>query len=624
MFMDKEKDQPELECAICCCALTCDGENVPLLLSCGHSNCKRCLTRLAGASAPASQSIRCIVCRAQTRMTAGVDGLPRNDAVIAVIKQHTTECPPLSSTNSQKDLICGLHGKDFILFCGTCRKVVCAACAEGPCEWHTTQPITQARDAHIRDLQAFVQQLESFGIEIGNRFDLTAELTKEITQFSTKTIRTVKGIMERVRTAIDNKEKMLVEQINKECDAKAKTLDIQRSHLEMVERCVTAWIRSCKHTLAQAQAHLSTIRCVQECSEHITQARSLVGQCLQLCGVGCREDRDVGLVVTTSQMEQEADATIQRIENNMGAVLSCDNLASGLTWKASECVGLEGGSAIRLAWNDDNCHVIDHTENPKHQHGVEYSVRGWESRDESHLFDYHNGKTVLYKGPDKECVMRGLHEVRLYMFELTVVYPVPTNGQVQNVVVCARDDLCCVRTLESVPFVLPSFVEVDYGVVVSSDGMRVTNDNSTMNRYAISDVIERRDVVWWKVKVHTCSWILAGVISTNTKGGKSYSSKTSFGWIGSPSNKGWYRLSEDGKCSFEGREWEGWLSGDEAIMRLDFVHNTLAMKHSRSSTPFVMAVTPNLDWRIHVCMCYSNNLVEILSTSPHERFSLEK
>eukprot|EP00301_Raphidiophrys_heterophryoidea_P008709 c13177_g2_i1.p1 GENE.c13177_g2_i1~~c13177_g2_i1.p1 ORF type:complete len:237 (+),score=71.56 c13177_g2_i1:123-833(+) len=149
---------------------------------------------------------------------------------------------------------------------------------------------------------------------------------------------------------------------------------------------------------------------------------------------------------------------------------------------------------------------------------------------------------------------------------------------------------------------VPHFVEVSEGVQVmeSSNGVNITKDNTDLSdRFAFNEVIcGSGDVVRWKVDIVTNGSIFAGIISTNSEGNNSYRSATSFGWSGSPLHNG-CRCSIDGSRYYKGSaecgDWGGWITCDEAIVKLDCVNNMLSMKHIRSNTVTVrtMTITPH-------------------------------
>eukprot|EP00301_Raphidiophrys_heterophryoidea_P010834 c16139_g1_i1.p1 GENE.c16139_g1_i1~~c16139_g1_i1.p1 ORF type:complete len:226 (-),score=46.68 c16139_g1_i1:98-775(-) len=163
-------------------------------------------------------------------------------------------------------------------------------------------------------------------------------------------------------------------------------------------------------------------------------------------------------------------------------------------------------------------------------------------------------------------------------------------------------------------FPLPRFVEVDRGVTVSNGGMRVASGNSGLvHKFAISEVLARTEVTWWKVKVlikQNVDWLFAGIISQNMNGSMSSVSVSSFGWYG-PNSSG---CNIDGKLVgsvAECGDWSGWEQGDEAVMKLDCVHNTLTMKHNRKNKVYSLCITPNLQWKIHINLYPANTSVEI-------------
>eukprot|EP00301_Raphidiophrys_heterophryoidea_P012887 c2005_g1_i1.p1 GENE.c2005_g1_i1~~c2005_g1_i1.p1 ORF type:complete len:431 (+),score=86.56 c2005_g1_i1:521-1813(+) len=391
----------------------------------------------------------------------------------------------------------------------------------------------------------------------------------------------ISGAMAQLRAAVDRREAALLQLVTHHREATAKTLDLQRAHIDMLHCCVTTTLAAC-HSILTSQPQ-NGVGVVREGWGLLKHSSSIINQIHQVCGMRDNNNRTksvlgmlpghtASIVVRTSHIMAEVQEMDRRgAEEQRGAVVH----TGSLQWKSSVCVGLATRSRLQLQWTDEAA-----TPQP----GMcavqcEYTVVRLTGVNEA----------VVYCGKDKHCVVEGLEALTEYTFELRAVY----EGGVQ--VVC--NDAATVSTLTY----LPDFTDVDEGVSVCSDAdtpphLSVRTRTKGF-RYAISDVLSPNAEVYWRVSIKNTKdgWLFVGVIDNNTRGSLSYTSQSAYGWASSA-----YVFSGGVRCA---GSWAGWTSGDEAVLRLDSVAYppTLEMRHLSSRSIVSLLLPMGHQWRLHLC-----------------------
>ncbi|XP_071803855.1 uncharacterized protein [Asterias amurensis] len=170
--MLEEISQDHLECPICS-----ERFKQPKLLECSHSFCLECLQQLRQNS-PSTTKLSCPVCRQETLINEnGIDGLKTNLTVLSLIEAIETKETRLKQqqrkpVHSQEFISkCSKHtGKDLILYCETCKKLICSTCIARDHRTHPVIELSEASDKskqHATELLAEVRQsITTFNIAI--------------------------------------------------------------------------------------------------------------------------------------------------------------------------------------------------------------------------------------------------------------------------------------------------------------------------------------------------------------------------------------------------------------------------------------------------------------------------
>ncbi|XP_071803972.1 uncharacterized protein [Asterias amurensis] len=161
-----------LECPICSGPF-----KQPKLLECSHSFCLECLQQLRQNS-PSTTRLSCPVCRQETLINEnGIHGLKTNLTALSLIEAMETQETQLKQQQEKQvpsqEFVskCSKHtGKDHIMYCETCKKLICTTCIAKDHRTHSVIELTEASDKskqHATELLAEVRQsITTFNIAI--------------------------------------------------------------------------------------------------------------------------------------------------------------------------------------------------------------------------------------------------------------------------------------------------------------------------------------------------------------------------------------------------------------------------------------------------------------------------
>ncbi|XP_071803854.1 uncharacterized protein [Asterias amurensis] len=164
--------QDHLECPICSGRF-----KQPKLLECSHSFCLECLQQLRQNS-PSTTRLSCPVCRQETLLNEnGIDELKTNLTVLSLKEEIETQETQLKQQQEKpvhsQELVskCSKHaGKDLVLYCETCKKLICTTCIAKDHRMHPVIELNEASDKskqHATELLAEVRQrIKTFNIAI--------------------------------------------------------------------------------------------------------------------------------------------------------------------------------------------------------------------------------------------------------------------------------------------------------------------------------------------------------------------------------------------------------------------------------------------------------------------------
>ncbi|XP_053085880.1 E3 ubiquitin-protein ligase TRIM35-like [Pangasianodon hypophthalmus] len=123
----------------------------PVVLSCSHSFCKMCLE----SSWCQKQVKECPLCRHVAKRSP-----LKNLALKGVCESFMEEKRRRISAQSQ-DVLCGVHGSKYELFCTDDQKLVCLICVSQEHKEHNFCSINKAAEEHRNKLQKPLHELES-------------------------------------------------------------------------------------------------------------------------------------------------------------------------------------------------------------------------------------------------------------------------------------------------------------------------------------------------------------------------------------------------------------------------------------------------------------------------------
>ncbi|KAL4231926.1 hypothetical protein ACF0H5_009502 [Mactra antiquata] len=140
--------EEELYCPICT-----DIYDDPLMLSCTHSFCRKCLQeRLQKGHVTKKSSgvtvFDCPVCRKQIGLhldEEGLDGLPKNHLLRKMVGLHRESME--SQGRSKRDTVCDIHSKELGAFCESCSELLCIDCVVGE---HKGHPVESFNDVYLK------------------------------------------------------------------------------------------------------------------------------------------------------------------------------------------------------------------------------------------------------------------------------------------------------------------------------------------------------------------------------------------------------------------------------------------------------------------------------------------
>ncbi|XP_068578073.1 nuclear factor 7, ovary-like [Cebidichthys violaceus] len=131
-----------------CCSVCCDVFKDPVLLSCSHSFCRRCL-RNWWAEKPLQE---CPVCKRRSSRSEP----PRN-----LVLKNLCESFLLERDQRASETLCSLHSEKLRLFCLDHQQPVCVVCRDSKTHNdHRFRPIDEAAQQHKKNLQETLKPLQ--------------------------------------------------------------------------------------------------------------------------------------------------------------------------------------------------------------------------------------------------------------------------------------------------------------------------------------------------------------------------------------------------------------------------------------------------------------------------------
>ena len=147
-------------CPVCFEAYQVSGENVPKLLPCSHSLCKKCLRKLLPSDGELKcPQCRCPLCRNKCKKNKDERSFPENQYIVTYLKYKTEK----EKEDGNK---CPKHQKELNLFCKApeCKCFTCAKCVNED-HWNHDYVVVDVQkekgESLLSDIKSLKEEMES-------------------------------------------------------------------------------------------------------------------------------------------------------------------------------------------------------------------------------------------------------------------------------------------------------------------------------------------------------------------------------------------------------------------------------------------------------------------------------
>ena len=147
-------------CPVCFEAYQVSGENVPKLLPCSHSLCKKCLRKLLPSDGELKcPQCRCPLCRNKCKKNKDERSFPENQYIVTYLKYKTEK--------EKEDMNkCPKHQKELNLFCNApeCKCLTCTKCMKEDHKDHDFVVVDVQKEKNeslVSDIKSLKEGIES-------------------------------------------------------------------------------------------------------------------------------------------------------------------------------------------------------------------------------------------------------------------------------------------------------------------------------------------------------------------------------------------------------------------------------------------------------------------------------
>ncbi|KAL0153528.1 hypothetical protein M9458_051142, partial [Cirrhinus mrigala] len=192
--------EDELSCPVCT-ELFSD----PVLLSCGHSFCRRCIND----HWTSSKSRNCPVCR-QVSPQEPVSNLSLRNTCETYLKEKNKK------KEKDEKHECPIHGEEIKLFCQTDEQTICTMCWEYEHRWHKTQPLEQAVRQRKGKLKTAIRPAENMLLSLRNGAAQDAKISKYNQSQAQRTEKRIREEFNKLQQFLKKEEESRIAALNEE------------------------------------------------------------------------------------------------------------------------------------------------------------------------------------------------------------------------------------------------------------------------------------------------------------------------------------------------------------------------------------------------------------------------
>ena len=381
--------QEQLVCVICL-----DFLKDPKMLTCAHSFCHECLQKVSvqtpennssniamngnGVHPPSIENdsdkeypeeVECPSCHRITELVNGIGGLPTPERLTkliesmsaqeieigrALLKERQKQLTSMLGRNDSELLPkCSEHGDVKELFCRDCSELLCTRCMNEVHQSHDYDEAMKVFPSYLNSMQSFIQPAYELVSRVETSLKQLVQDSESIEANRNICAEAIRDEFNKVRAAIDTREKMLLTTVNKYVDHKLtkvehqnerliKTREITQNMLVKAEQLlgenfcnVTALtekedvadeLQDQYHCLAQVESEIfesmfsSTYVGFRD--DNIKAAKQQIGLLVSLCEFF--PDADSGYYLSRKMtVEGEEDPYIQSVNNSLQEEEAC-------------------------------------------------------------------------------------------------------------------------------------------------------------------------------------------------------------------------------------------------------------------------------------------------------------
>ncbi|XP_050983434.1 nuclear factor 7, brain [Labeo rohita] len=232
------KSVEELSCPVCC-----EIFKNPVILSCSHSICKKCLQQFWKTRT----TQECPVCRKRSSREEPPCNLALKNLCDSLIKEQN------ESRSSGSEEICSLHSEKLKLFCLEDKQPACLVCRDSEKHVnHTFRPISEVLSPHKEELNTALTSLQNKLKHAEEMKEECDETVQHIKSQAEHTERQIKEEFEKLHQFLRDEEEATITALREEEEQKNQMM---KEKLEEMNRHISALSHTIKDTEEMMKAN---------------------------------------------------------------------------------------------------------------------------------------------------------------------------------------------------------------------------------------------------------------------------------------------------------------------------------------------------------------------------------